>query len=367
MRQREQVRRLTLVAQDQAKTLAAITDECPPDAPSLAIVYWLWSQARGGEKCWRLIWNRIKPLIDDIGDLPAPMMTPLKWDEHRARRRTQATKLGTPPCDQTLNIELIYAKQMLSWAVERCLIKRNPLAAARRVSTISQRETRLTKGDIEKLLAAADDVVDGRLAEGDDDGRRAAVLQAFILCCFDEMLRFNEARHLRFDRIREDGKVELLATETKSKRRRFVRLTPRTLEAIAAIPRVDGSGYVFAAAADSLLGETTLRGWFRRACEIAGVDERATVRDRQVRPHDARAGGATTADEGGARATAIQAALGHSSMETTVRYLRSEPEENARHIAEVMVRETEAPRRGPRRAPLVTGAKKKARKSKFSR
>src|SRR5579863_2465374 len=96
VRLREQVRRLTLVAQDQAKTILNITEDCPPDAPSLAIVYYFWSQARNGEKCWRLIWNRIKPLIDDMGDLPAPLLTPLKWDEFRARRRTQLTKLGAP-------------------------------------------------------------------------------------------------------------------------------------------------------------------------------------------------------------------------------------------------------------------------------
>ncbi len=363
VRLRDQVRRLTLISQDQARALSEITSECPPDAPSLACCYWLWSLARSSEPCWRMIHNRIAPLISSLGDLPAPMMSPLKWDAHRAMRRTQITKLGTPPCDQTLNIELLYAKQLLAWSVERGLIKRNPLTAAKRVKTISQRETRLTPGDVDRLLSAADDVVDGRLADGDDDGQRAAKLKAFTLACFDSFLRFNEARHLRFDRIREGGAVELLATETKSRRRRSIRLTPRTLEAISVIQRVPGSDYVFASEAGGLIGETTIRAWWRRACEISGVDERATLRDKQARCHDLRAGGASAADEAGARATAIKTALGHQSITTVERYLRSEAEENARHIAEVMVRATEEARRGPRRAPV----RKKTRQSKFTR
>jgi integrase len=357
VRLRDQVRRLTLIAQDQAKTILNIMEDCPPDAPSLAIVYYFWSQARGGEKCWKLIWNRIKPLIDDMGDLPAPLMTPLKWDEFRARRRTQITNRGAPPCDQTLNIELIYAKQLLTFAVERELIKRNPLSAARRVGKPYRRETRLSKGDIDRLLRQAEDLVDGRLREGDDDGNRAAQLQAFILCIFDSMLRFGEARGLRVDRIREDGTGELFASETKSKRWRSIPVTARTIEAIQKINRPEGTPYVFARTAKSLIGATTMRGWFRWACEESGVDERATPRDRQVRPHDGRAGGATFADENGARATAIRDALGHVALATTEIYLRSEAQENARHVAEVMALATEGPRRGPRRvAPKKKGA-----------
>ena len=90
-----------------------------------------------------------------------------------------------------------------------------------------------------------------------------------------------------------------------------------------------------------------MRDYFRRACVLSGVDARATEQDKRVRPHDARAGGATTADENGARARAIQRTLGHSSLRMTERYLRSEDQENARHVAEVMERAT---RIGPKRA-----------------
>ena len=349
-RLREQVRRLTLVAQDQARALAELTDECPPDAPSLAYVYWKWSDARRAEKGWQQIWNCIRWLISDLGALPAPLMTPLAWDGFRARCKLRVTPRGGPPCDATLNLYLVYAKSMLNFAVERGMIKRNPLVAARAVPTLCQRETRLTPGDIDKLLEAADDVINRRLREGDDDGSRAKLLKAFVLCIFDSMLRFTEARKLKLNRIDEDGGVELLASETKSKRRRLVTLTPRTLEAIRAIRRPGGAVYVFEDAR-GLVSDNRMRDYFRRACVLSGVDARATERDKQVRPHDARAGGATTADEHGARARAIQRTLGHASLRMTERYLRSEDRENARHVAEVMDLAT---RRPPQRAGRIS-------------
>ncbi len=342
---RRQVDQLTATVRDQAKALAEITDECPPWAPSVAIIYWKWSEARRHEKGWRQIRNQIRWLIADLGSLPAPKLTPLVWDEFRARRRLHVTILGGPPCDATLNLELAYAKGMLNFAVDRGMIRHNPLARAKSVPTVSQRESWLGASDVEKLLAAADDVVDRRFRDGDDVRKRAPLLKAFILCCFDSMLRFNEARHLRLDRIGPDGSVELLASETKSKRRRFIHLTPRTLEAIRKIERRSGAIWVFegpygypAANRYGQIGEAAMRYWFHQACEIAGVDDRATPKDKRVRIHDLRAGGATTADALGARPTAIQAALGHTSFKMTERYLRSSKAEGARAVADVMAK-----------------------------
>lgn len=334
---------LTGAVEDLGRTLANVTDDCGPDAPSVAIVYWLWSDAKRSSPSWRFAWARVCPLISAAGELPAPKLSPLVWEHHRARRKL----LGLS--DTTLNLELLYAKQMLAWAVEHGLIKRNPLQVAKCVRTLSRRETKLTPRDIDSLLIAAEDVVDRRVSEGNDDGQRTAMLKAFLLCCHDSMMRFNEARNLRRDRIQPDGSVELLASETKSKRARVVRLTSRTLEAIQAVD--SGGGYIFAGR-DGLIGQTTMRKWFRRAAKMSGVDSRASLKDKRVILHDARAGGATTADENGARATAIQAVMGHADFRTTRRYLRSEPRWSAGNVVDVMEQATRmAPRKPPRRAP----------------
>jgi len=347
--------RLTAVARDQARTNAALTDECPKSAPSLSIVYWKWSDSRRGENGWRQIWNNIRWLIADLGSLPAPKLTVAAWDEHRARRRLHVTPRGGPPCEATLNLELVYAKAMLNFAVDREMIRRNPLERAKPVATISQRESRPTPGNIEKLLAAADDVVNRRLRDGDDSGHRAKLLRAFVLCLFDSMVRFKEALNMKLGRIEADGTYELLASEVKGRRRRLFKLTPRTLEAIREIGRRPGAMWVFEGPFDhpgknryGQISEGAMRSWFYRACEIAGIDARASERDGRIRPHDLRAGGATAADEGGARARALQRVLGHRSLRTTERYLRSDDVTDATDVCEVMTRigPSRAPRKG---------------------
>src|SRR6185437_8332885 len=84
---------------------------------------------------------------------------------------------------------------------------------------------------------------------------------------------------------------------------------------------------------------------------LAGVDSNAAPGDVRVHRHDLRASGASTADENGARATALRDAMGHSFLATTEIYLRSGQAENARTVATVMHNATGSSRRGPRMAP----------------
>lgn len=341
---RDQVMMLTATVESQAATLANVTDDCGPDAPSIACVYWLYGPTRWTEPSWASVCNRLKPLIRDIGDLPAMRLTPLAWAQHRARRKAEADLRGGTPADHLLNIELARAKEMLGWAVANKLIKYNPLAPAKRAKAICRRETWLPLPDVERLLAACDDVVDLRLAEGDDDGLRAKILRAFVLCCHDSMLRFMEAATLRRDRIGVGGRVELASRTTKGGKRRTVFLTPRTLEALGQLP---AGPHVFTDG-DKPVNPRTLRYWFRQLCVVAGVDSLVAPGERQIRPHDLRASGASTADEHGARPTAIRDTLGHASMATTAIYLRSGQAENARTVTDVIVAAT---RRPPVRAP----------------
>jgi integrase len=299
-------------------------------------VYWRWSELRRHERSWKWIWNRVRPLVDDLGDLPAAKLTPERWEEHRARERLRG--IG----EHTLNVSLWRAKEMLTWAVENKHLKFNPLGGAKAVATVSRRETWLPLADVDKLVAAAPRVKDARGGRA-EDGTRAQMLPAFVLCAHDSLLRFNEVRSLRWDRIADDGRVELASSETKGAKRRTIFLTPRALKALKAVPRGD-SPYVFSRAGNRI-SETTMHLWFRRLCKLAGVDGRAAPGDGHVRPHDLRASGATTADEQGARATAIRDAMGHSSISTTAVYLRSAQATNARAVASVL---TVAARKGPR-------------------
>jgi integrase len=353
------IRLLDATISDQAKALAAVTDELPPFAPSLAILYWIYGPTRWGEKNWDVVWNRLVPLIDELGDLPAMKLSPVVWATHRAKRKLTLTRTGEPIKDSTLNLELGRAKELLNWAVANGYIKFNPLSGAKAVKTKTSRETWLPLPDVERLLVAADDVVDRRLPEGDDDGFRAKVLRAFILCWHDSMNRFMEPFGFRRDKIGEDGRVELASLETKGGKRRVVFLTPRTLDAIADVPVDPDSPYVFSQYGQRL-HPRRMHYWFRRCCELAGVDSLAAPGEHRITPHMLRASGASTADENGARATAIRDALGHSLLATTEIYLRSGQAENARSVAVVMTDATTSNRRGPKRRPKTRRGPKKS-------
>ena len=355
---KRQIRKLTWTNRDQARTNADLTDDCPPWAPSLACLYWLYGPTRWHEKEWPRIAARLRPVLADIGDTPAPKITPMAWDLHRARRRVQpSATTGRPVGESMLNRELERTKELLDWAVINRLIRFNPLKAAKAVPTVTRRETWLPPAEIEKLLDAAEFVKDERLRNRSDDGLRAKVLRAYVLACHDSMLRPNEARTLLRGRIGADGRVELGARQTKGNKRRTIFLTPRTLEAISAIPVDPRTPYVFSENG-RIIHDRRIEYWFRRLCDLAGVDSNAAPGDVRVHRHDLRASGASTADENGARATALRDAMGHSFLATTEIYLRSGQAENARTVATVMHNATGSSRRGPRMAP-----KKKSRRT----
>lgn len=326
---------LTATVKELSTTLANVTDDCGPDAPSLACVYWLYGPTRWATKSWAAECGRLRPLLRDIGDLPAAKLTPLAWSQHVARRKLEPDHRGNFPADVLLNQELGRAKQLLSWAVSNRMLKYNPLAAARRVKAVSRRETWLPLADVDRLLAACDDVVDKRLCDGDDDGDRARILRAYVLCLHDPMLRPGEAVKvlLRPDRIAPDGRVELASRETKGAKRRAVFLTPRTTEAVRDLPPFDPA---------KPIRRRKLGYWFRDLCVRAGVDSLVAPGEKRVRPHDLRASAASTADEHGVRATAIRDALGHSRIATTEIYLRSGQASNARAATEGMTGAIEA-------------------------
>jgi len=336
----------------QARLLANLAPETDPAAPSVNCCYWLFSLAHEHERSWREHWNRLQPTLRGLGTMPAPELTPASWSRHLAVRRREVNRFGRTPCDHTLNVELGRAKGMLEWAVEQGMIAFNPLRPARYAKTTSRRETELRQPDVTKLLESAGELRDRRREDYDDDGSRAAMLRAFVLCCFDSMLRFDEARHLRRDIIEADGSYPVRRAETKTDAGvRTVVLTPRTLEAIRAVPIHPATNYVFVnLARGTLIGQTTMRGWFRWACEHGRLDARAAPRDKRIVPHHLRHAGASAADAAGARPGALMLTLGHRAMKSLEHYLHRDKAESARHIGEIMTEAAAPLRRGPQRA-----------------
>ena len=333
-----EIKELRRTVASKARLLSLLAPETSPCAPSLNAVYWLYAPTKWHSKSWPVEWRRIRPSLDALGEMLAPDITPVVWEGHRARRRASA-------CEHTINIELGRLKTLLDWAVANEMIRYSPLSAATYVKTKSRRETSLKSVDVDALLIAAEDLTDRRRRDGDDDGRRSAQLRAFVLLCFDEMLRFDEARRFRRDAIDANGDAKVTGKGDKT---RIVHLTPRTLEAIAAVPSHPDTCEVFVDPdTGARVSDTTMRTWFKWACKHGGLNRRAAPGEPRIVPHHLRHSGASIADEKGVRPGALQTMMGHASLATTERYVHREGVEAARHVAAVMVDATRSP---PQRA-----------------
>lgn len=283
------------------------------------------------DRSWRLVRNLLRPFVVRFARRPAEGLGPEDWAVHRARRKREATRTGSPPCDLTLNLELTRAKQLMTFG------KCTGLALCKPVATRTQRETWLTWVQVSELLR-------GCLALRWPHQR--AALRAWILVGVTTGMRGGEIRRLRWDRIGDRGVVTLRQGETKTRRRRVVALPQEALGALSCVDRAQ-SPYVFANPTTALpFNLTTVRAWFRQAAEAVGLD--AAVADGDVRLilHDLRHSAASIADARGARATAIQAMLGHARLQQTSRYLHRDDSEAALEIASLMG----PPRRGPKKS-----------------
>lgn len=347
---RRQIDRLVRANRDQAKTIAELTGAEPGAAPSVACVFYFYAPTEWNRKSWAKKRAKLIPFVDEYGHLPANEVSPAIWDAHRVRRLQTPTRMGRPPCERTLNFSLAEVNAMLKWSARRGMIRRNPLEGARAVKVKSRRETNPTTAEVDQLLLAAEDLRDERLLPEDDDGQVSIKAKALILCMHRSMLRWGEAMRMRWSQIGEAGDVELLGRETKTEQRRMITLTPATLEAIGRINRIPDSPYIFARPETGKpYSYGGFKKWWAKICRWAGADHLVAPGDTRLQPRDLRAGGATAADEAGVRATAIQVAMGHASLSTTSKYLRSEMKASARLVASKMDGEAPA-RRGPKLA-----------------
>jgi integrase len=296
------------------------------------------AQGRAGRKArgWQLVRNLLAPLIRARGPLEASKLTPTAWAEHIDERLRTPTRSGAPPMPSTLNLELRRARQLLRWGVRQKLLAADPLEEAKPLEAIQHRETWLTWEQVGQLVDACEQL---RFPY------QRALLRAFVLVGVATGMRFNEVRRLRRSRIGAGGAVDLSRRATKTRRQRIVALDEPALRAVADVDVIVGDDRVFASArTGNLWNETSLRNWFRRAVELAGLDAAVAEGDRLLVPHDLRHTAASLADEGGASPLDIRDMLGHSSLATTEHYLHRRQREKAAKMADVMGR------RGPQPA-----------------
>lgn len=332
-----------LTAAVTALTSGGIARPAVHPSITIASLFESFAKVHAGDYSWKQVEQRLRALVRRHGDLPSMSLTPFLWAEHIAKRKNEPTRYERPPKDYTLQLELMRANQLMAFGVANGFLPSNPLAEVKRERVLAERETWLNDEEFLALLKGCD------ATKGD---LPPLIIRAFAILCFDGMLRFEEARGLRRDRIR-DGITELSARITKSRRRRTIGFTPRMLQAVADVPVVVGDPRIFVnPATGQLFGGTTLRNWFRDACVASGVDALAADGERVV-VHTLRHSGASSADARGAAATAIRDGMGHSTIATTERYLHRLRGRGARDLASIMAKkyEPETDRLGPKAVP----------------
>lgn len=287
-------------------------------------LYMHFRASRPRDRAWTLVRGLLRPFVLAFWREACGAIDAARWDNHRSRRRGQVTRLGRPPCDATLNLELARAKQMFKWGVRARLIEANPLEVAARVPTVSARETWLTSGQVDRLLdVAADD----------------PFLSSWILVAVGTGMRMSEILSLRWDRITPAGVVVLSARRTKARRQHVVALPASALAGLARLSRGLSSPFVFTnPARGAKYHPSTIRRWFRFAAESAGLDAVVSDGDGKLLCHDMRHTFASIADARGAAPTAIRDALNHASLRTTEKYLHRSRTEGALAMAILMER-----------------------------
>lgn len=287
-------------------------------------LYSRWEKVRRFTRSWRLERVRLEPFVRLAGDRFADEITPEAWADIRATRAYETSPTTHRRLSaETLDTELLRARQMLKWAAKSGHIAFNPLEQARGAGTSRKRETWLNWEQVETLLVATG---------------ANRMLHAFVLVQVTTGMRISEALLMRHDRIGGDGVITINSVQTKSKRKRIVALSPRALKAVQELPRHWSSPFVFWSKTAKAVNQKTMSRWFRIAVERCGLDSICADGDKRLHIHDLRHSHASLADAAGASPTAIRDQLGHADLRTTERYLHRRQADRALEMAALMNR-----------------------------
>jgi len=279
-------------------------------------------------RAWQMERNLLRPFVVAFWRRMASSLTAADWTRHRAQRRRQKTRLGRPPCELTLNLELKVAKRIVP-ALRDC----------RPVRTRTRRESWFTAAQVQALIDA------GGSLRWAHQQRAFAALAAVM---GDTGLRISEALGLRWDRITLRGTTSVLGKGAKT---RVIGFTPRALAALAALDRHVNPHVFVNWRTGRTWNASTVRAWFRTAIAAARLEGVKADGDLALVPHVLRHSFASIADERRAPVEWISNALGHSSLATTRVYLHRNEADAALRMAAIMS-ERAPPQKSPtRRAP----------------
>lgn len=274
-----------------------------------------------------------------LGGLRAPMLTLGHLDEYRKTRTAESGSRKQTTRPATRNREVVRLVRILNWAVERKLLKENPVANA---GLEPEENTRRTS-----IEAPAVDSIEAACSEYKSEPRICLTLWAMICTKFDSGLRRAELCYLRKTQLHyADGAIELHELDTKGRKGRVTLLSERTAKAIRSMPtdvRFAKSPFVFLTTRGKPYHPRTFLRMFQEVAALAGV---AAADGERVWAHDLRAGFVGQQLELGTPEREIMDMGGWTTREVFDRYHRRR---GAGAVARAKAR-LDALRRGPQRA-----------------
>jgi integrase len=240
----------------------------------------------------------IKIFRESFGGLKLQSLTYDDLRTFRAERLFTPTHQSTQRSIATVNRELAYFRRILNIAERNSWISKNPFSCGDTLIHCAdevKRERILTLEETQSLIDAC-------------SGRRAH-LKPIIIAALDTGCRLGELLKLQWQDVDMiSGIITIKAFNTKTMRRREVGITTRLYAEFESL--LNAFPY---SKDDFVFGVSEVRKAFHSACKEAGLSD--------LRFHDLRHCHATKLDELGFSVPEIAGQLGHTQIQTTMRYV----------------------------------------------
>jgi len=259
-------------------------------------------------KSWKIIRDRLRIIGECWGNITLNSVNSGRLTELDSFLHDR----GLAP--KTINDYMGVLKTMCFYAIRKKYLAENPIMEVKPY-TVDQRRREYTPDEIRRILAAAD-----RIEQG---ARNNTVLQkharSIVLLLLYTGMRLGELINLKWDNIQND-RIVLRRTETKQRKEKVIPLTPG-LSAILGHLRAKNGAYVIPRKTTAHItssGSTiSILHKFRKYSEIEDFDFHSLRHTAaSIMVSNALGQGVGIAD--------IQKILGHSRVETTLRYIHSD-------------------------------------------
>ncbi len=264
-----------------------------------------YAKTRNKEKSWKRKQTSLKALNQSIGRVNLEAVTPAHLHHHvRKRKRTGVV-------EATINWDISAIKHMFNYAVECGIIEENPLRNFKKLREDQKERPRFTEDQVQTVIKAV----------------RVDCRPLFIFIR-ETGCRREEALSLQRWQIQEESRLVVFSEDTKSRKYRYAPLTDAAIEAVNALPPIDGCPYVFYNLKSKDRWHDCRKPW-EQAREQVGLPE---IQVKDLRRHYA-----INLAEDGANMHDIQSVLGHASVATTEKYYAQfSPEHSAKKILRVL-------------------------------